>query len=251
MKSSLFFAILFLTIIIFSHPLTLKSQETEINVYCVGDSITWGQAFGSGHDYPRLLNQMFEEQGIVNVRFFNQGQSGDTVGDRLEHWGGRVGDRVLQRSDIHWVTIMLGTNDTRIGDETPTDLYVERMNKLIDVFTNHTNSDGSKPQMILSLIPPHNSPSAGEHMASQFADRFVHRDRIPNELNPELLKIAEERNLPVIDCYTPLKDAGPDILPDGLHPDREGNELLAQTFFAVLYPLLVAESSVSNYLSYQ
>lgn len=245
------FTLLIVGFVTFIAPITPRSQETAINVYCVGDSITWGQTFGSGHDYPKLLNQMFEERGVHHVRFFNQGQSGDTVGDRLAYWSGRAGTRILERSNIHWVTIMLGTNDTRIGDETPTNVYVDRMNALIDVFINHTNLDGTVPQVILSLIPPHNSPAAGEYMASQFADRFVYRDRIPNELNPALLKIAEERNLRVIDCYTPIQAAGPDILPDGLHPDREGNELLAQAFFAVMFPLLVQESSVSNYELYQ
>lgn len=242
--------LLLIVLITFYIPSTSRTQEFDINVYCVGDSITWGQAFGSGHDYPSLLQQMFEEHGVEQVHFFNHGRSGDTVGDRLNHWSGRVGDRVLQRSDIHWVTIMLGTNDTRIGDETPTNIYVESMNALIDVFANHINRDGTVPQVVLSLIPPHNLPSAGEHMASQFADRFVHRDRIPTELNLELLKIAAERNLHIIDCYTPLKEAGPDILPDGLHPAREGNELLADTFYTVLFPLIVPETSISNYAYY-
>ena len=120
MKATSYITILMISALTSLSPQTSRTQESDINVYCVGDSITWGQAFGSGHDYPRLLNQMFEEEGIKNVRFFNQGQSGDTVGDRLNYWSGRAGDQILQRFDIHWVTIMLGTNDTRIGDETPT-----------------------------------------------------------------------------------------------------------------------------------
>lgn len=251
MKTTQNILIAIITIFALISPLTARSQESEINVYCIGDSITWGQAFGSGHDYPRLLNQMFAEKGVENVQFLNKGVSGDTVGDRLNYWSGTTGARILGRLDVHWVTIMLGTNDTRIGDETPTDVYVERMNALIDVFVNHTNSDGSVPKVVLSLIPPHNSPSAGEHMASQFADRFVYRDRIPNELNPELLKIAEERNLHVIDCYSPLLEAGPDLLPDGLHPAEEGNTLLAKAIFAVMFPLLVPESTVSDSELYQ
>ncbi len=219
-------------------------QETVI--YCIGDSITWGQAFGSGHDYSTLLNQMFEEIGVENVRFYNKGVSGDTVGDRLDSWSGASGQRILDRMDVHYVTIMLGTNDTRVGDETPTDVYVERMNALIDVFVNHTNQDGSTPQVLLSLIPPHNSPQEGEQMASQFADRFIHRDRIPNELNPELERIAEERGLMTIDCYTPMLAAGPDILPDGLHPAEEGNQILADAFFAVFEPLLNPYSNVEE-----
>ncbi len=232
---------------LFMFILTVSAQAAETIIYCIGDSITWGQAFGSGHDYPRLLNTLFAERGVEGISFKNKGVSGDTVGDRLDYWSGTSGERLLSRSDVHYVTIMLGTNDTRIGDETPTDVYLERMNALIDVFENHTNTDGSKPQVVLSLIPPHNSPSEGEQMASQFKDRFVNRDRIEEVLNPELLKIAEKRNLFVVDCYTPLKLAGPDILPDGLHPAREGNEILAQAFFDVFYPLLTQTTAIRFY----
>ncbi len=223
------------------------SQEATMNVFCIGDSITYGQTYGSGHDYPRLLQQMFRDRGIENIRVFNYGVSGDTVGDRLSYWQGRTGERVLQRTDAHFVTIMLGTNDTRVGDETPLDVYLERMNALIDVFANHTYSDGTIPQIILSLIPPHNSPQEDEHMASNFSTRFIHRDRIPNEMNPALRQIAEERGLLIADNYTPLKAEGPDLLPDGLHPGEKGDQLMAQTFFEVLLPLIAEPAGIREF----
>ncbi len=215
-------------------------QDTVI--YCIGDSIT----LLASHNYPALLNRMFEAIGVENVRFYNKGVSGDTVGDRLDAWSNASGQRILDLMDVHYVTIMLGTNDTRVGDETPTNVYVERMNSLIDVFVNHTNQDGTTPQVLLSLIPPHNSPQEGEPMVSQFADAYIHRDRIPTELNPALEQIAEERGLMIIDCYTPMKAAGPEILIDGLHPGREGSQILADAFFAVFEPLLNPFSNVEE-----
>ncbi|HQH74774.1 MAG TPA: GDSL-type esterase/lipase family protein [bacterium] len=223
-----------------------SAQQGKTVIFCIGDSITWGQAFGTGHDYPTLLNKKFAALGITGIQFQNKGVSGDTVGDRLTYWSSSAGANVLARVDVHYVTIMLGTNDTRVGDETPTGVYLERLNALIDIFVNHANKDGTTPQVLLSLIPPHNSPALGENMASQFRDRFIHRDRIPNELNPGILQVARERGLRTIDCYTPLKAAGPDILPDGLHPAREGNEILAQAFFEVFWPILAPASGVAE-----
>lgn len=220
-----------------------EAQEKKITIFAVGDSITWGQAFGSGHDYPRVLQQMLAERGLTQVRVTNYGVSGYTVGDSLKTW--QSNQRIFTRVDVQYVLIMLGTNDTRVGDETPLDVFVQRMNELIDLFVNVTNSDGSHPQVILSLIPPHNSPKDGEYMAANFKDRFIYRDRIPNELNPALIEIAEERGLMVVDNYSPLKAAGPDILPDGLHPAKEGNAILAKTFFESLFPILEARSGIS------
>ncbi|MBN2326190.1 MAG: SGNH/GDSL hydrolase family protein [Candidatus Omnitrophica bacterium] len=222
------------------------AQTQQTTIYCIGDSITWGQAFGSGSDYPQLLNKKFQDYGLEGIRFQNNGVSGDTVGDRLAFWSSASAQRILDRVDVHYATIMLGTNDTRIGDETPTKTYVERLNALIDIFVHNENSDGTTTQVLLSLIPPHNSPAEGEYMASQFRDRFIYRDRIPNELNPEIKRIAEERGLLTIDCYTPLKEAGPDILPDGLHPAAEGNEMLAEAFFEVFLPLLDPRAGIQQ-----
>jgi lysophospholipase L1-like esterase len=219
------------------------AQEKRITIFAVGDSITWGQAFGSGHDYPRVLQQMLAERGLTQVRVTNYGVSGYTVGDSLKTW--KSSQRILTRIDVQYVLIMLGTNDTRVGDETPLDVYVQRMNELIDIFVSVTNSDGSHPQVILSLIPPHNSPKEGEYMTDNFKDRFIHRDRIPNELNPALQEIARQRGLMVVDNYSPLKAAGPEILPDGLHPAKEGNAILAKTFFEALLPVLEAQAGIS------
>lgn len=222
------------------------AQEKKITIFAIGDSITWGQAFGSGHEYPRVLQQMLAEQGLTQVRVTNYGVSGYTVGDSLKTW--KSNQRIFTRTDVQYVLIMLGTNDTRVGDETPLDVYVQRMNELIDIFVNVTNSDGSHPQVILSLIPPHNSPKDGEYMADNFKDRFIYRDRIPNELNPALIKIAEERGLMVIDNYSPLKAAGPDILPDGLHTAKEGNAIFAKTCFNALLPVLLkAQAGIAPY----
>lgn len=222
------------------------AADKKTVIFCIGDSITWGQAFGTGFEYPTLLNKMFTAQGISGIQFQNKGVSGDTVGDRLTYWSGKEAKRILERTSVHYVTIMLGTNDTRVGDETPTNVYVERLNALIDVFVKRINIDGTKTQVILSLIPPHNSPAAGEYMASQFSSRFIYRDRIPNELNPAIEKIAAERGLLTIDSYTPMKAAGPGILPDGLHPAKEGSEILAQAFFQVFLPLLTPTSGVQE-----
>ncbi len=233
---NLLIPLLFIAVCLFMTYPTF-GQASRINIYAVGDSITWGQAFGSGHDYPSQLRKKFTDRGL-DVRVTNHGISGYTVGDILDEWKKPSKARIFARMDVHFVLIMLGTNDTRVGDETPTDTYVERMNELVDLFLKVENSDGSHPQVILSLIPPHNSPKDGENMASNFKDRFIHRDRIPGELNPELIKIAQEKSLMLVDNYSPLKAMGPDILPDGLHPAQEGNTILAETWYNALLPLV-------------
>lgn len=222
------------------------AQDSRIAVHCVGDSITLGLAYGSGHDYPTLLQRKFREAGLESVRVYNQGAPGDTVGDRLAFWAGPDGQRVFTRRDIHYVTIMLGTNDTRVGDETPPDIYAERMNALIDVFAGHANPDGSKPQVLLSLIPPCNSVADGEPMDDWLVDYFVYPERIPGELNPALEAIALERGLVAIDVYAPMKAAGPALLPDGVHPNGEGHKIIADAFFEALLPLIAPEAGLSK-----
>ncbi len=226
------------------------AQEKKKIIYAIGDSITWGQAYGKWKDYPYLLNSLFKVKGINNVRIINEGQPGHTVQNALDYCSTSSFQNNISRSGVHYVLIMIGTNDARVGDETPLDVYIERVNKLIDLFLNMSNEDGSHPKLILSLIPPHNSIEDGEFMLDFFKEFHPYGERIPNELNPAIQQIGNDRGLLVVDNYTQLKEAGPDLMTDGVHPNQEGNQMIADAFFEVLYPLVMGQSSVNSVLEY-
>ncbi|MDR1225067.1 MAG: GDSL-type esterase/lipase family protein, partial [Tannerella sp.] len=84
-----------------------------------------------------------------------------------------------------------------------------------------------------------------------------------NEVTPHLRKAAFEENVETIDMYPLLTDR-PDLIPDGIHPNLKGSEIMAKRMFQqITFPVDASfdifkaldkagiEYAVSNYAGYQ
>lgn len=192
------------------------SAFSQIRVACVGNSITEGYGLKdpSTEAYPAVLQRILGDEFEV----MNFGLSGYTMmakGD-APYMNAPLDKRRFQEAlaskpDI--VTVKLGTNDSkaRNWDKFKED-FEPSMNALIDSFLCLP----SHP-IIYICLP---IPAAGEGYS-------IRPDVVDNEVCPLILKVAKERDLPVIDLNSAFRPYL-ETLEDLIHPNRLGAAIVAE-----------------------
>ena len=192
-------------------------RHDTIRVACVGNSITEG--FGlkdkKVEAYPARLQQLLGYRFLV----LNAGLSGHTLLQGTDR--PYITPTKTKRHPFHdalafepdIVTIKRGTNDSK----TPYDSllhadFVRDLNALVDSF----QALPSRPYIYLCLP----IPAVGEVWT-------IRDSVIEQEILPRIRAVAQERHLPVIDLYTPLKPF-PELLQDKIHPTAGGAMIIAE-----------------------
>lgn len=196
-----------------AHPL----GHDTIRIACVGNSITEG--FGlkdkKTEAYPARLQQLLGDRYQV----LNAGLSGHTLMQKTDR--PYIAPTKTKRHPFHdalaflpdIVTIKLGTNDSK----TPYDSllhadFIRDLHALVDSF----QALPSHPYIYLCLPVP----ADGEVWT-------IRDSVIQGEILPRIRAVAQERHLPVIDLYTPLKPF-PELLQDKIHPTAGGAMIIAE-----------------------
>lgn len=189
------------------------SFSQKVKVACIGNSITEGNMGGA---YPVYLQEKLGEEYDV----LNAGVSGTTLlkkGDKPYWVYGKLQSVFNFLPDI--ITIKLGTNDTKPQNwDNFGTFFKDDYNALIDTL----NTLKSSPKIFPVLPVPVFKVAWG--INNETIDLII----------PIIKEIAEERNLTVIDANTPLQDDGNCFSRDGVHPDNEGAEKIADVIFNTL-----------------
>ncbi len=183
-------------------------------VACVGDSITFGDGpslFSTA--WPALLQSMLGEDWAVE----NDGHVGATMskGGDIPYWN--APELASARAWVEGggdVVILLGTNDARADNWTPSNRasFLEDCTELVDLF----RATSPRTRVWIGVVPPA-TDAACCGMASN----------IENGVVPLLETCAAAKDVPLIDIHSAIV-AEPGVLFDGLHPDRHGRELIAR-----------------------
>jgi acyl-CoA thioesterase I len=186
------------------------AQAAPRVVLCLGDSITAGYGLDLEQSYPALLQKKIDAQGW-NFKVVNAGQSGDTSAGGL----GRLDWLLKQRIDV--LVIELGANDGLRG------LPVKTTQKNLQAIIDRTKKQYPHAKFVLAgmKVPP--------NMGQDFGRRF---EAIYNNL-------AEKNQVPLIPFV--LEDVGGVRslnLPDGMHPNAKGHEIVANNVWKILEPVL-------------
>jgi lysophospholipase L1-like esterase len=212
------FAALFLSSALAQSP--SPSPGTTIaptRVACVGDSITCGVGTqdASTDAYPAQLGTMLG----TNWKVKGFGSSGRTLLNS--------GDYPYQKEKIfqdalafnpNVVTIMLGTNDTKPQNWKNKNNFVADYKDLIEKF----KALPSHPHIYI-CYPPH-VPGVGNY--------GINEAGVKQEI-PMIDQIAADEGVDVIDMHQAL--IGHDtLLPDRVHPNKDGANLLAKTIYKAL-----------------
>jgi acetyl esterase/lipase len=213
--------------------IAICSAQNSIKIACVGSSITEGSGLpdSSTQGYVAVLQGLLGND--YDVR--NCGKTTTTVlknGNR-PYWEDEKFDEVFSfQPDI--ITIMLGTNDSKPINWQYKEEFSVDLTAMVDTFATISTN----PQIILCL-----PPAAGEW------DNSISGTVIHYEVIPEILKVAQARDLDVIDVHTPFLSRL-DLLPDAVHPMEEGNLLMADIFHEGIINLTTDQSPKTRLLWY-
>jgi acyl-CoA thioesterase I len=174
-------------------------------VVTFGDSLTQGV---SGKSYPAFLQDLLDKNGYP-YRVDNQGVSGDTTTDGAA----RIENVVVEKPAL--VVLEFGGNDGLRG------VPVESTKENLDRMMGRLREAGI-PFVLAGITLP---PNYGPDYVKPFTAIF-----------PELAKEYKVPFLPFLLIHEYNK---PNLMqPDGIHPNEEGNKLVAQDVFQLIRPLL-------------
>ena len=195
---------------------TLFAQK-KIKVACVGNSITYGYTLPDRETnaYPAKLQKMLGDDYVVG----NFGKSGATLLNK----GHRP---YMQQEEYHKaidfagdiVVIHLGINDTDPRDwPNYRDFFIQDYRALIDSF----RVANSRCHILIARL----TPIADRHPRFESGTRDWH-----DEIQLAIENIAKYAGVQLIDFHAPLYPY-PFMLPDAVHPNVEGAEILAKTVY--------------------
>ena len=184
-------------------------SKTETTLLILGDSLTAGYGVEKEQAFPFLLQQLLDQEGFSDVNVVNGGFSGSTTASAIQRmkWYMRI------KPDI--VIIELGANDGLRGHP------VESIRANLEETIQFALENG-----IVTILAGMKLPvNYGKNYTQDFEEMFK--------------QLADKYDLPFIPFI--LKDVAGDPslnLPDGIHPNPEGHQIIARHLLSFVKPLL-------------
>jgi lysophospholipase L1-like esterase len=204
-------AIVVLLIVISLETFMLATQESSpVRVACVGDSITQGTG------YPVELWGLLGSNYVVG----DFGVGGATVAlNAGNSYLDSTAFQVAKDFQPHIVIVMLGTNDAQLNLNQSNQTFISDYTTIVAEIKSFT----SKPEVWI-VKPPPVFPND-----SDLDPEFYRQNIIPS-----ISQVANQMNLRLIDVYTPLSSHQEYFLEDGIHPNTEGAQAIANIIFNAL-----------------
>ena len=191
-------------------PFPAHADQRSLRVVFLGDSLTAGFGLEVDEAYPALIQEKMNAAGI-KAKIVNAGISGDTSAGGLR----RIEWLLREPADV--LIIALGGNDGLRG------LDVDAMKKNLSSMIGLARMTCREMTIVLAgmLVPPNQGSDYSQRYAKVFSD--VAKDETV-ELLPFLLEGVA---------------GNPDLnQPDGVHPNVEGQKVIAEHVFKMLHPIL-------------
>jgi acyl-CoA thioesterase-1 len=191
-----------------------NSQSEEKTILFFGNSLTAGYGLDPSEAFPALIQKKIDSLGY-NYKVVNAGLSGETTAAGKN----RIGWVLRQPVDIF--ILELGGNDGLRG------ISPEETRRNLEEIIDKVRQ--SYPDVKIILAGMQIPPSMGQAYTTQFQEVFPRVAREKDvELVPFLLEgVGGERDL---------------NLPDGIHPNEEGHQIVADNVWQELKPLLKEDS---------
>ncbi len=181
-----------------------------MTILCLGDSLTAGHGLDKSQAYPALLQQKIDALDW-NFEVINAGLSGDTTAAALR----RLDWLLKRRVDI--LILAVGGNDGLRG------LPLEETQQNLDSIILKTKSRYPRVNIVVAgmQIPP--------NYGLQYVQRF--RSLFP--------KVAAEHQALLIPFLLEGVGGQPALnFPDGIHPNSQGQKIVAENVWKIIEPLL-------------
>jgi acyl-CoA thioesterase-1 len=189
-------------------PPTSKTDDERPKIVCLGDSLTAGLGLLETQSFPSLLQRKLNQDGF-HYEVVNAGVSGDTSAGGLRRL-----DWALQE-DVRVLILALGANDGLRG------LSVAEMKGNLAKIIETAQARHIAVILAGMEAPPNYGPEYAAAFRQAYRDLALH---YKVQFVPFLLdKVAGVSSL---------------NQSDGIHPNPEGAEIVANTVWAALKPLL-------------
>lgn len=197
----------FLSVLFFS--LMFRVEDEKVILF-LGDSLSAGFGLDVAKAFPSLIQEKIQQEKLP-FEVVNAGLSGETTAGGLR----RIDWLLKQRVDV--LVIELGGNDGLRGiapSETEKNLQ-----GIIDKMR------AKNPDAIIVLAGMQAPPNMGKEYTETFRRIFP--------------ALAKKNSIELIPFLLEGVAGNPRLnLPDGIHPTAEGHQLIAQTIWKTLYPIL-------------
>jgi len=193
-------------------PIKVADYKKPIRVACVGDSITFGFGWNDPRSYPSQLGKLLGEDWTVR----NFGVGGRTMlrkGD-FPYWKEKA-FKDAQGFQPNVVILMLGTNDTKPWNWRHKDDFAADYKEMVERFEHLP----SKPRVFCCLPPP--VPGKGNY--------GINETGIDAEI-PLIREVAKDTAAGTVNMHAAL-ERKPELLPDRVHPNARGYELMAEAAY--------------------
>lgn len=192
-----------------------RSSET-VTVICMGDSITYGSGVKETRErdsYPAQLKALLGKRYQV----FNYGVGGKTLLDTADKPYRDTGylEKVVHGKP-NMIVLMLGTNDSR-----PNNWNRDEFRRQYVALVQELQKIASSPKICI-MVPPKAFPNEEGRVIYQIDD-----DVIREQIAGIVKKTAEDTGVSCINLYE-LTEKHPEYFADGVHPNREGNQVIAR-----------------------
>jgi acyl-CoA thioesterase I len=196
-------------------PADPDAPPARPRIVAFGDSLTVGLGLLEQEAYPALLQKKIDEAGY-EFEVVNAGVSGDTSAGGLRRL-----DWALE-GDVKVLIVSFGGNDGLRG--LPVAQMKENLSQIID--------KARERDVIVILAGMEAPPNFGQEYATQFRQAF--RD------------VAQAKRALFIPFLLNNVAGKPELnQADGIHPNQQGTQIVAETVWSVLQPLLDQMSGTS------
>ncbi len=196
---------------------------SQIDVACLGNSITQGHGLPVSENYPSQLEILLGSGYNVT----NYGEAGRTVVWNEQGWAyAEVPPfespewRFSTATPHNIVILLFGTNDSNADYSDELSHFKEDYLDLIDDYKNYPGHED--PVFVLGLPPP------------VFDESLGHRNTpIVNTIIPLIRQIANESGLEIANFYSAMADH-PELFSDGVHPNATGAAVMANVAYSAI-----------------
>ena len=193
-------------------PIASEPEESERTVVVfLGDSLTAGFGLDAEQAFPHLVEESLLADGL-DVRAVNAGVSGDTTAGGLS----RLDWLLRQKPDV--LVVGLGGNDGLRG------LDLKASEENLRAIVEGAQATGAEVLLLGMLIPPNYGPDYTESFAAMYP------------------RIAEDTGAALLPFLLEGVAGDPQLnLPDGIHPNVEGQKIVAESVAGYLRAMLEGE----------
>ena len=189
-------------------PTHKKPHKKSMVILALGDSLTYGYNLSQKDAFPKLVeNQLNQEFPTYQSQVINAGINGSTTGSAVS----RLQQHINNHSRIHILLLALGANDGLRG------MAVSSIQKNLQ----NTIDLALSKNMSVILAGMKAPPNYGLTYSDAFQNIYK--------------TLAKKNNVNLIPFLLEGVAMKPSLnLPDGIHPNPSGHQIMAQTVFSHL-----------------